>query len=525
MNPQRLAMRKVVYLCVVAVLLFPLVWIGRPSAPNAQGGKLAAIRDDARIGQSHFGQIDTAGESVRLAAMGMQGFASMALWAQANEQKKKENWTAFEATLNKIAKIEPHFVSVWKFQAHNLSYNIAAEFADYRHRYAWAKKGIEFLKEGQKYNEHDPRLLHEIGWFICQKIGRSDEKLEFRRMFLEEEGKDNWLVGKEWYRAAEQLADQQRRPVPGLGRSVFHSSSAFAQIYYAMALQEDGLPWDQLRGLSHAGREALISQHLERWRQAWRDAAADWYAGPDALGNRGFPAGQAFVVRMNDFDAHDARLQELADQLYALAPDAAEELLRRPDRSDYLFVEEDAALQVPRAERNEEQRRRVAYAVPRLILAHDLAERVPAEHRIEARRLADEARLEEYKVDMIERLMMPVRFLGWRMRVQAEAEPEAVSAYRLLAEAQYAHRRGGLLRAKRYYEQAFDQWHKLLEKHPGMMDEVVTSHDMIDHIDSYRRLVEDDLDGEFPKEFVLQKVLDLHLPGSDAEQHFKKRAG
>jgi hypothetical protein len=290
-------------------------------------------------------------------------------------------------------------------------------------------------------------------------------------------------------------------------------------------LEEDGLPWDQLRGLSHADREALIAQHLQRWQQAWRDAAADWYAGPDSLGNRGFPVGQAFVVRMNDFDVHDARMQTLADQLYALAPEAAEELLRRPDRSDFLYIEEDAALNVPRAERTEEQRRRVAYAVPRLTLAHELAEIVPAEHRIEARRLADEALLEANKVNVIERLMMPVRFLGWRMRVQAEAEPEAVNTYRLLAEAEYAHRRGTLLRAKQHYEQAFGEWKKLLDKHPGMMDEVTTSHDMIDHIDAYRRLVEDDLDGEFPKNFVLQNVLDIHLPGSDAEQNFKKRAG
>ncbi|MEX2186405.1 MAG: hypothetical protein WD875_06415 [Pirellulales bacterium] len=522
MNPQRLAIRKVVYLCIVAVLLFPLVWIGRPSAPNSQGGKLAAIRSDARIGQSHFGEIDPAAESARLATFGMQGFASMVLWSQANEYKKKENWTAFEATLNQLAKIEPHFVSVWKFQAHNMSYNIAAEFADYRHRYAWTKKGIEFLKEGRKYNEHDPRLLHEIGWFICQKIGRSDEKQEFRRMFLEEEGRDNWLVGRDWYLSAQRLADAQRRPVPGLGRSVFHSSPAFAQIYYAMAIEEDGLPWDELDGLPYARREAVIAQHLDRWRQAWIGAADDWFRAADSLGNRGFTAGQAFVVRMNDRDEHDRRLQEVADKLYALAPGAAEELLGRADHREYLFEEDTQALETPRGQRTPEQRRRLAYAVARLVLSHELAERVDEAHRIEARRLADEARLEDYKVDMIDRLMQPVRFLGWKMRIQAEAEPEAVAAHRYLAEAQHAHRRGQLEPAKNLYERGFASWKALLENYPDMMDEIVTSHDMLDEIDAYRRLIEQDLDGEFPRAFVLQNVLDEHLPGSDVEQNFRK---
>ncbi len=522
MNPQRLAIRKVIYLCIVAVLLFPLVWIGRPATPNAQGGRLAAIRSDARIGQSHFGEIDPAAESARLATFGMQGFASMVLWSQANEHKKKENWTAFEATLNQLAKIEPHFVSVWKFQAHNMSYNIAAEFADYRHRYAWTMKGIEFLMEGRKYNEHDPRLLHEIGWFTCQKIGRSDEKAQFRRMYREEKGRDNWLVGRDWYLAAQNLADAQKRPVPGLGRSVFHSSPAFAQIYYAMAIEEDGLPWDELEGLSFKAREDRIGKLVERWQQAWIGAADDWFRAPDSLGNRGFPVGQAFVVRLNDFDHHDRRLQEIADQLYALAPAAADELLDHPDRRRHLYDEDAQALETPRDERTPEQRRRLAYAIPRLVLSHELAERAGEAHRIEARRLADEARLEDFKVDVIERLMQPIRFAGWKMRVLAEAEPQAVATHRYLAEAQYAHRRGRLLPAKQAYERAFAAWRAILEKHPQMMDEIVTSHDMLDRIDAYRRLVEVDLDGQFPTDFVLQNVLDLHLPGSDVEQYFRK---
>lgn len=522
MNAQRLAIRKVVYLCVAAGLLFPLVWIGRPAAPRAQGGKLATLRGDARIGQSHFGEIDPASESARLATLGMQGFASMVLWHQANEHKKKENWTAFEATLDKLAKIEPHFVSVWKYQAHNLSFNISAEFADYRHRYAWVKKGIEFLKEGRKYNEHDPRMLHEIGWFICQKIGRSDEREQFRRMYLEEEGRDNWLVGKDWYLASQRLADAQQRPVPGLGRSVFHSQPAFAQIYYAMALAEDGLPWDELEGLSYARREALVAQHLQRWRQAWVAAGDDWFRGPDSLGNRGFAAGQAFVVRFNDYEQHDRRLQEVADRLYALAPEEADELIGREDRRDYLLTEETEALAVSRGERTDEQRKRLAYAVPRLVLSHELAERVADDKRIEARRLADEARLEDYKVELIDRLMQPIRFGGWKMRIQAEAEPEAVATQRHLSEARYLHRRGRLLGAKDSYERAFAAYKIVLEKHPEMMDEIVTSHDMVDSIDAYRRLVEEDLDGAFPRDFTLQNVLDEHLPGSEVERNFRK---
>jgi hypothetical protein len=523
MNAQRLAIRKIIYLCIAAALLFPLVWLGRPASPEAQGGKLSSIRSEARIGQSHFGEIDPAAESARLATFGMQGFASMALWHQANEHKKKENWTAFEATLNKLAKIEPHFVSVWKYQAHNMSYNIAAEFADYRYRYAWTKKGIEFLKEGRKYNEHDPRLLHEIGWFICQKIGRSDEKEQYRRMFYEEEGRDNWLVGKDWYLAAQRLADSQKRPVTGLGRSVFHAQPGFAQLYYAMALEEDGIPWEELENLPYGRREAVLSQHAERWRQAWIAAGDEWFRAPNSLGNRGFSSGQAFVVRLNDFEEYGRRLQDVANRLYALAPQLGDELLKNSDRNPYLTPEESTALETPAEKRKDADRELVARAIPRLILSHEFADRVDAAKRIEARRLADEARLEEYKYDMVKRMMEPIRFEGWVARVNAESEPEAVTTWRYLAEAQYHHRRGRLLAAKSAYEKAFAAWKIVLEKHPAMMDEIVTSVDMINHIDDYRRLTEEDLDGTFPKDFVLQNVLDVNLPGSEVERNFRKR--
>ena len=124
-------------------------------------------------------------------------------YAQAHEQRKKQDWWGYEATLNKIIKVAPHFVSVWRFQAHNLSYNIASEFDDYRHKYEWTKKGIALLKEGRKYNDRDPRLVYELGWFTCHKIGQSDDAPLFRRMFKDEEGRDSWLAGKQWYLAAQ----------------------------------------------------------------------------------------------------------------------------------------------------------------------------------------------------------------------------------------------------------------------------------------------------------------------------------
>ena len=59
-----------------------------------------------------------------------------------------EDWTSLSAVLEQIIRLQPNFFSVWDFQGHNLSYNISVEFDDYRDRFYWVMKGIEFLKEG-----------------------------------------------------------------------------------------------------------------------------------------------------------------------------------------------------------------------------------------------------------------------------------------------------------------------------------------------------------------------------------------
>ena len=117
----------------------------------------------------------------------------------------KEDWSSYSAALEQIIRLEPHFWSVWDFQGHNLSYNISVEFDDYRDRFAWVMKGIEFLKRGMQFNSTDPRFLARIGWFFDNKIGRADEHVQYRKLFAKqqddknEKPNDNYLMAYEWY--------------------------------------------------------------------------------------------------------------------------------------------------------------------------------------------------------------------------------------------------------------------------------------------------------------------------------------
>ena len=117
----------------------------------------------------------------------MSGIAADILWEKGQRYKMKKDWTDLSATLKQIRKVQPNFIGVWRFQAWNLSYNVSHEFDDYRDRYRWVIRGIDFLKEGIQYNEHKPVLQWDVGWFIRHKIGRADEKKQFRKLFKEDD--------------------------------------------------------------------------------------------------------------------------------------------------------------------------------------------------------------------------------------------------------------------------------------------------------------------------------------------------
>ncbi len=180
--------RKVAYLIAIAVLFVPLAYLSAPAKDaTSGGGKLTQMRREERLSQAELGKIDPASASMSLATLGMRGVAANQLWGLANHYKMTENWDAFKATLNQISKLQPNFVSVWQFQAWNVSYNVSVEFDDYRHRYHWVKKGVDYLIEGSRYNRDEPLLLWDTGWFFGHKMGRADEYQQFRRLFRDDQ--------------------------------------------------------------------------------------------------------------------------------------------------------------------------------------------------------------------------------------------------------------------------------------------------------------------------------------------------
>jgi hypothetical protein len=168
--------RKIIYILAMVALLFPLFYLGKP--PTKGSGKIAELRSRYSIGQADLGKLDPASESMKLATLGMRGIAASILWMQADHYKEEKYFDRFSATLNQIALLQPHMISVWQHQAHNLSYNVSPEFEDYRQRYEWVKKGIDYLVKGTKFNARKPILQYDLGQYVGAKMGKADEKLQ-----------------------------------------------------------------------------------------------------------------------------------------------------------------------------------------------------------------------------------------------------------------------------------------------------------------------------------------------------------
>src|SRR5207247_2050468 len=102
-----------------------------------------------KLAQVNLGEVDPASEAIKLCTLGLRGVAVQLLWKEADKAKMKEDWTRLTALLEQLAKLQPNFITFWKFQAWNLTYNVSVEFDDYHDRYYYVRRGIEFLKEGE----------------------------------------------------------------------------------------------------------------------------------------------------------------------------------------------------------------------------------------------------------------------------------------------------------------------------------------------------------------------------------------
>jgi hypothetical protein len=354
-------------------------------------------------------------------------------------------------------------------------------------------KGIEFLRQGVFFNTREPRLLGRMGWFIGQKIGRADEKVQFRRLFKADDDfherdrpgrtlieRDNWLVGREKYLAAQKLVDSgaplKTTPL------IFHSEPMMTAINYARALESDGVFDDKARD----GWE-LATEEMRRF--AVRQIPTSWDV-PIRLGLR---------------ETELARAERLEKQLEKLLPGKFLEM--ENDRESALSESQKAALQVPPLNRTEEEQQLVADAKREMNVTWSIvAQSAPQEIRAKAKRLAEEHVEAAETADIIDRYRDIVNFDYWRATCEMSVTDLALQAREATWRAEKDYEEARLQPAKQAFEEAFKAWRKVLDDSEVLREDTMTQEDIVEIIDIYRELLEQ-LDEPFPQPFILDDVL------------------
>lgn len=502
--------RQLIYVLAMVALLIPLYVLGKPSVRNKdgsesqRGGTLAQLRSKYDLGQGDLGDIDPASESMRLATLGLRGVAATILWQRAEYYKKEKYWDRLSATLNQIAVLQPHFVKVWEFQSHNLSYNISVEFDDYRQRYEWVKRGIEYLVKGSKYNKHRTEMQYELGWFFGSKMGVADERKQFRELYRNDanfhreiaetsmdltnaEGlgpdskPDNWLSGRLYYeRAYEMVRKENARPA----RSplMFYRMSSSWLMKYAEAIQAEG-------PAANLGDPARV---------AWRRAEAAY----KSFGDMTIQTTYGDEITLNIIDQANQDLEKADKEFQDHCGEVYKEALA--DRRGQLTIDQLKAIEIEELERNFEQL--VLAAQAKSLLAVDprvVVAKLPSDKQVKALQLAEKVRLAKEYIQHVEVYRNQINYAYWKARCEAEQEDAAITARTNMFDANLLLDKGELDLALEKYDIAWVAWSDLFNKYPAMMIDDAAE-DVEAAIDRYRRLLETP---DLPKNFPLANFL------------------
>ncbi len=495
--------RRLFYICAMVVLLVPLYFLGNPSVREPDGsvkqpgGTLAQIRTAYDLGQGDLGEIDPASESMRLATLGLRGVAATILWQKAEYYKKEQFWDRLSATLNQIAVLQPHFVEVWEFQSHNLSYNVSAEFDDYRQRYQWVKRGIDYLIKGSKFNKRRTEMPFVLGSFFGSKMGIADEKKQFRALYRDDENfhaevlqktaldlrqpegmgpdrkPDNWLSGRLWYLKAYDMVDAGS--APALSAMMFYLKAPQWLMKYAEALQTEGTL-------------------DEPARYAWRTAARDW----KKFGERNLVTTFGDTIYLTELARANSDFAKIKQEFEEFCGPAFEKL--RDERIAKLTAEEIAAWTKPAIERTFPEILMAEKADSYLsIPPQEIAKGTPENIRVDALQMAKRLETAKEKISHIEIYRNQINFAYWEERCEAEQEDSAILARTSMYEANQLLDKGELDGALAKYDVAWEAWAELFNRFPAMMIDDAAD-EVMESVERYRRLLDQP---DLPEDFKL----------------------
>lgn len=431
-----------------------------------------------------------------------------ALAARLRDFRARKDWENVAATHEKLLELDPKSVSFRRFVAWDLSYNISAEAVDVGRRYKWIRRGILVLIDGIGQDNKEAVLWYDAGWVIAQKIGRSDERRQLRRLFAADEelhrqigqhvpiagalgpdGKpDNWLVGRLFFLRAIDLVDREGATLGDMSPWLYRPDPGMCRIYFAEALAEQG----------HFGPTAV---------QAWREAEQEWRQ----LGNRELATSFGISIRLNEQEKYVAEAARLWKQFDQLQPGLRDRLLDEAAKA--LSDPQRRALETPPERRTAEQWDLAVEAESHLRLSPErLSESVGGGRRTEALRVGRQALAADQRVTATKRYGVIVNFEYWLRRCRIEPSEVVLRAREVVFRAQQQVERGRLDSAdpknpgaRQLYEQGFRKWAEAFAQFKDLIEDENVCADVVAAVGRYRGAV---LKGKpLPDDFPLREVV------------------
>ena len=541
----RSLIRKIIYIALIGVLIIPLSFIALPETRDTNGkiknagGIISRLRNKHDLSQARLTEVDPASETMKLASLGLRGIAVNVLWSQAIEQKKEGDYDGLNSTLQALTKIQPNFIRVWEYQAHNLAYNVSMEFDDYEYRYHWVKKGLKFLKGGIRYNKQDHRITDNLGFFTGNKFGKSDEKDSFRRIFrsdatfheemsdridpegyeLREYGHDSWKMAYQWYNYSRNMVDS--------GDAKKKRNDMIFYMFRPSQIRNMGL--------------SLQAEHPTGSviQEVWRDAYEQWkdYGEQDLVNSLGVRVKLNGSVRIED------EIDRLRDKLDALAPegtrrDLTQELLPNSrltpeQQEEYKML---AELSADQFSSDNQQRWRFLSTMLKTEL-DQLDQRIAAEaakeNLVAATEIAGDIMRKQSELSTISRNNSTVNYPYWDSRNRTESENATVVAQQALHDAQqqwkqsvyedefdydYRTKKKTITRkgAITLYKEAFEYWQPIMTANPRLSDGQLGDL-LVEHIKEYQKML-DFTNREWPKDFPMQKFIDIRAQEGERDE-------
>ncbi|MDO4558347.1 MAG: hypothetical protein Q4C47_05225, partial [Planctomycetia bacterium] len=410
-----------------------------------------------------------------------------------------------------------------QFQGWNTAYNVSAEFDDYRKRYEWVIKGIEYLKNGISYNENIPKLYVEVGRTVSQKIGRADESRQFRRLFRGDNQyhgsrpvaeRDNWLCGREWYLLGERKYEEGNS-IDNLAESMLYLWAPMCLMNYADNLEKDGVFGEQA---AKAYQDALHAWVDDYGRREFRVVTWDELVAKLPESERG-----KLRIRVGDLESLQKQQEEYSAAIDRLAPGIREEL--RQEKIAGLSGEDRLALEMnpedirlPREQYIREgvlNRIRVPdrHVTDRMKVTDSLKGK-PLEQALDIVRQSEEL---DPKIRQIRADRGTVNYEYWRLHARVEQHPSALEAQELIWRARRAVKQSDI-EAGDLFARGFAAWRKVFDDPDPAVSKIRTDDqyfsDWYADIEAYQKFLAS-IDEELPADFPLAEVLEW---SADQEQ-------